>query len=63
MPDFSRRIFTLSPPADLPELHPYFAALASWGGYKLHFIIKDTATGETAVLQVEPPALGTGKPV
>jgi hypothetical protein len=62
MPDFSRRTFILSPPPEQPELHPHFAALASGGGYRLSFIIKDAETGETAVLQVEPPELAAGKP-
>jgi hypothetical protein len=54
MPDVSRRIFILTPPADQPELHPHFAALASQDGYRLHFLAKDKETGETAIVQIEP---------
>lgn len=61
MPEVSRKIFILSPPADQPELHPHFAALASSDGYRLHFIAKDADTGETAIVQIEPPSAAEGK--
>lgn len=55
MPDVSRKIFILRPPAEFRELEPHFAALASRDGFRLHFVIKDKETGESAVLQIDPP--------
>jgi hypothetical protein len=53
MPDVSRKIFILRPPADRPELQPHFAALASKDGWLLHYIAEDSETGETALVRVE----------
>jgi hypothetical protein len=60
MPDVSRKIFIVRPPADHPELQPHFAALASKDGWQLNFIAEDSETGEIACVRVELDGIGEG---
>lgn len=52
----SKRIISVSLPEDQPELRTAFATLASKQGWRQWFLGVDESTGETVIVQFEPPA-------